>query len=76
MVLIKRHIPDLLLGFVISNISSFAINQAIAEFKLGAFDDYDPNVKLSLDQARFIGSSPEQIREGLDAENITSHLFC
>lgn len=70
MVFIKRAIPDILLGFVVSNISSSAINQTIADFKLGAFHQYDPMVELSLDQSRFIGFSPKQIRDQLDAEDL------
>ena len=70
MVIIKRVAPDILLGFVVSNISSSTINQAIADFKLGAFHEYDPMVELSLDQSRFIGFSPKQIRDSLDAEDI------
>lgn len=70
MVLIKRAAPDILLGFVISNISSSTINQAIADFKLGAYHEYDPLVELSLDQTRFVGSSPKQVRDQLDAEDV------
>lgn len=70
MVVIKRQTPDKLLGFVISNIPSSTIDQAIADFKLGAFDDYNPSVELSLDQNRFIGSSPEQVRDQLDSEDV------
>ena len=70
MVFIKRVVPDILLGFVVSNISSSTINQAIADFKLGAFHEYNPMVELSLDQSRFIGFSPKQIRDQLDAEDI------
>ena len=69
MVVISRTAPRLLLGFVISNnISTPTINQAIADFKLGAFDAYNPIVKLSLNQTRFLGSTPEQVRDRLDAE--------
>ena len=70
MVFIKRVVPDILLGFVVSNISSSTINQAIADFKLGAWHEYNPMVELSLDQSRFIGFSPKQIRDQLDAEDI------
>ena len=68
MVFINRAVPDILLGFVVSNISSSTINQAIADFKLGAFQEYDPMVELSLDQSRFIDFSPKQVRDQLDAE--------
>ena len=70
MVFIQRAVPDILLGFVVSNISNSTINQAIADFKLGAFHEYDPMVELSLDQSRFIGFSPKQIRDSLDAEDL------
>lgn len=70
MVVISRAVPRVLLGFIISNISHPAIDQAIADFKLGAFDAYDPIVKVSLNRTRFIGSTPEQVRDQLDAEGI------
>lgn len=70
MVLVKRLKPDILLGFAISNITKFSIDQTIADFKLGSFDEYDPMVKLSLDQTRFIGFSPEKVRDQLDAEDV------
>ena len=70
MFFIKGAVPDILLGFVVSNISSFTINQAIADFKLGAFHEYNPMVELSLDQSRFIDFSPKQIRDQLDAEDL------
>ena len=71
MVVISRAVPRLLLGFVISNnISTPTIDQAIADFKLGAFETSNPIAKLSLNQTRFIGSTPEQVRDELDAEGI------
>ena len=75
MVVISSAIPRVLLGFVISNISTPTIDQAIADFKLGAFDAYNPIAKVSLDQTRFIGSTPEQVRDQLDAEGIREPFF-
>ncbi len=53
---------DILLGFLISNIP---INPALANVKLGAFHKTDPTLSLPLDQTRFIGFSPERVRDQL-----------
>lgn len=70
MVVIKGGPIDSLLGFVITDIPTSTINQVIADFKIGAFHEYDPMVELSLEQTRFIGVSPEQVRDQLNAEDV------
>ena len=68
MVILQKTPPDILLGFVTtSTLSNTAIDQVEADFRRGAFDAYEPLVKLSLDRSRFLGSSPEQVRSTLDA---------
>ena len=70
MVVIRGGPISILLGFVITDIPTSTINQVIADFKIGAFHEYNPLVELSLDETRFIGVSPEQVRDRLDAEDV------
>ena len=65
---ICRNPPNTLSGFVQADVPDETIDQVVADFKRGAFDDCNPTVRLSLNRQRFQGKSAELIRDALNVE--------
>ena len=68
MVIIERDPPPSITGFLTAPLESTQIIAAEAQFARGAFDAYDPLVKLTLDQTKYkdSGATAETIREDMD----------
>ena len=70
MVIIERDPPPTIKGYLTETLTPAIIDEAVKAFKRGAYDAYDPLVKLELDETRFIGQDVEKVRDTLDGENM------
>ncbi|KAL9073107.1 MAG: hypothetical protein Q9161_003161 [Pseudevernia consocians] len=76
MVLLKRCTPSTLSAYVTApSLPAATIDRVLADFRRGAYDAYDPGVRLVLDRRRFVNASPQEVRAALDGEGRDGEAF-